>query len=321
MGLFDKKYCDFCGEKISFLGNRKVEDGNMCTDCAKKISPFMTDRRRTSVAEMKEHFQYREENKNRLSLLRDAQAIGEDSVKILISKRNGVFAITKTNAGNLESANPDVINITDIKSIDVDKKEYKQEEFCKDSQGNRKSYNPRRFKIDYDYIVKINVQNKWFDDVSFKLNGNRVESTNNFANNKFENMMYELKQTLTNFVPNSSHTSDRQDKDAEQQKLLEEARRMSDPHYAAQEMERRRCEALKEAARSANPMESLFMGTMQNNPSATQGNGFVSMEARPSNAENSAQNMIQAPAWDCPYCGKTGITSKFCTYCGAQRSN
>ena len=26
MGLFDKKYCDICGEKIGLLGNRKVED-------------------------------------------------------------------------------------------------------------------------------------------------------------------------------------------------------------------------------------------------------------------------------------------------------
>lgn len=28
MGLFDKKYCSICGEKIGFLGNRKLEDGN-----------------------------------------------------------------------------------------------------------------------------------------------------------------------------------------------------------------------------------------------------------------------------------------------------
>ena len=36
MGLFDKKYCDICGEKIGLLGNRKLEDGNLCKDCAKK---------------------------------------------------------------------------------------------------------------------------------------------------------------------------------------------------------------------------------------------------------------------------------------------
>ena len=34
MGLFDKKFCDVCGEKIGMLGNRKLEDGNICKDCA-----------------------------------------------------------------------------------------------------------------------------------------------------------------------------------------------------------------------------------------------------------------------------------------------
>ena len=27
MGLFDKKVCDICGEKIGLLGNRKLDDG------------------------------------------------------------------------------------------------------------------------------------------------------------------------------------------------------------------------------------------------------------------------------------------------------
>ena len=38
MGLFDKKYCDVCGAKIGFLGNRKLEDGNLCKDCAGKTA-------------------------------------------------------------------------------------------------------------------------------------------------------------------------------------------------------------------------------------------------------------------------------------------
>jgi branched-chain amino acid transport system substrate-binding protein len=53
MGLFDKKYCDFCGEKIGLLGNRKLEDGNMCKDCAKKLSPFCDDRRSSTVEHIK----------------------------------------------------------------------------------------------------------------------------------------------------------------------------------------------------------------------------------------------------------------------------
>ena len=52
MGLFDKKYCDICGEKIGLLGNRKLEDGNLCKDCAKKLSPWFSDRRRSTVEDI-----------------------------------------------------------------------------------------------------------------------------------------------------------------------------------------------------------------------------------------------------------------------------
>ena len=62
MGLFDKKYCDVCGEKIGLLGNRKLEDGNLCKECAKKLSPFFSERRNSTVAEIKEQLAYREAN-------------------------------------------------------------------------------------------------------------------------------------------------------------------------------------------------------------------------------------------------------------------
>ena len=64
MGLFDKKYCSICGDKIGFLGNRKLEDGNLCKKCAAKLSPFFSDRRRSTVEDIKKQLQYREENKD-----------------------------------------------------------------------------------------------------------------------------------------------------------------------------------------------------------------------------------------------------------------
>ena len=51
MGLFDKKYCSICGEKIGFLGNRKLEDGNLCKNCSAKLSPWFSDRRSSTVEE------------------------------------------------------------------------------------------------------------------------------------------------------------------------------------------------------------------------------------------------------------------------------
>ena len=61
MGLFDKlfekKECAFCGGEIGLLGNRKLEDGNMCKECAGKLSPWFEDRRQSTVAEIREHIE------------------------------------------------------------------------------------------------------------------------------------------------------------------------------------------------------------------------------------------------------------------------
>ena len=64
MGLFDKKNCDICGEKIGLLGNRKLDDGNLCKNCASKLSPWFEERRHSTVEDIKRQLEYREKNKN-----------------------------------------------------------------------------------------------------------------------------------------------------------------------------------------------------------------------------------------------------------------
>ena len=61
--LFEKKECAFCGGEIGMLGNRKLEDGNMCKTCASKLSPWFSDRRNSTVEEINQQLAYREANK------------------------------------------------------------------------------------------------------------------------------------------------------------------------------------------------------------------------------------------------------------------
>ncbi|MBQ3386234.1 MAG: DUF4428 domain-containing protein, partial [Eggerthellaceae bacterium] len=63
MGLFSKKVCSICGGDIGLFGNRKLEDGNMCKDCAAKLSPLFHERRSSTVEEIKAQLAYREANK------------------------------------------------------------------------------------------------------------------------------------------------------------------------------------------------------------------------------------------------------------------
>ena len=83
MGLFDAKYCSVCGEKIKFLGNRKLEDGNLCKDCAEKLSPWFSERRTSTVEEIKEQLRYREENQKEVAKFNPTRVVGKNGKLIL----------------------------------------------------------------------------------------------------------------------------------------------------------------------------------------------------------------------------------------------
>ena len=96
MGLFDKifekKICDICGAEIGLLGNKKLEDGNCCKNCAGKLSPFFSDRRSSTIEEIKKQLEYREANKAEVAKFRITRTIGTASKKIhLDGLKNDTF--------------------------------------------------------------------------------------------------------------------------------------------------------------------------------------------------------------------------------------
>lgn len=76
--FFDKKYCDICGEKIGLLGNRKLEDGNCCKTCARGLSPWFSERRHSTVDEIRAQLAYREENRDKAAQFRITQELGKE---------------------------------------------------------------------------------------------------------------------------------------------------------------------------------------------------------------------------------------------------
>lgn len=42
MGLFDKKFCDICGDKVNLLTQKKLSDGQLCSEC-KHMLDFSVD--------------------------------------------------------------------------------------------------------------------------------------------------------------------------------------------------------------------------------------------------------------------------------------
>ena len=171
MGLFDKKYCDICGEKIGLLGNRKLEDGNLCKDCAKQLSPWFSDRRRSTVEDIKRQLAYREENRGRASQFRTTRSYGEDC-KVLLDEEHRWFTVTR--ARDLADANPDILDYTALTGCRVDLDESRTEQKREGPDGKEVSYNPPRYEYSYDFEVIISVNNPYFDEMKFRLNNSSV---------------------------------------------------------------------------------------------------------------------------------------------------
>lgn len=170
--LFEKKVCAFCGEDIGLLGNRKLEDGNMCKECANKLSPWFDERRNSTVDQIARQLEYREENQGKVSAFRTTRTFGEE-YKLLLDEGADNFMVARTR--NLIDENPDVIQFTEVTGCDLDIDEDRYELEWENNEGEMVSYNPPRYQYSYDFYVVIRVSNPYFDEIRFKLNSRTVE--------------------------------------------------------------------------------------------------------------------------------------------------
>ena len=172
MGLFDKKYCDVCGEKIGLLGNRRLSDGNLCRDCARKLSPWFSERRQSTVEDIKAQLAYREENRKKAAQFSVSRSFGEDW-RVLLDDTHGWFTVTRDR--ELERANPDILDYSQFTGCRMDVDENRTE-LKKDGTDVKKvSYSPPRYRFTYDFDMFITVNSPYFEEMRFKLNPRSVE--------------------------------------------------------------------------------------------------------------------------------------------------
>ena len=173
MGLFDKKFCDFCGNKIGLLGNKKLEDANMCKDCASKLSPWFSERRHSTKADIDKQLEYREQNKSAVAAFNATRTLGNTSTKLLIDDNARKFMVTS--AKDINTANPDVLDFSQAQGCDLDVKEHRSEIRRTDSNGHSVSYNPPRYKYSYEFHAIIRVNHPYFDEMKFALSNGSIE--------------------------------------------------------------------------------------------------------------------------------------------------
>ena len=170
--LFEKKICSICGGEIGLLGNRKLEDGNMCKECAKKLSPWFSDRRSSTVEQIQEQLAYREDNKQAVDAFHTTRTLGVVT-KVLLDEDAHKFMVTSSR--NLKEANPDVLDYSQVTGCRVDVEEDKDEIKREGPDGTEISYVPPRYIYKYDFYVTINVNTPYFDEIRFRINNSTIE--------------------------------------------------------------------------------------------------------------------------------------------------
>lgn len=172
MGLFDKKTCDICGNKIGLLGNRKLDDGNLCKDCAAKLSPWFSERRHSTVFQIREQLAYREANREKVNCFHCTRTFGSWT-KVMLDEDSRLFMVTR--ARDVKEANPDVLRFEDVTGFEIKPEEKKKEIRHKDEEGKEISYEPKRYEYSYDIKCRIYVNNPYFSEIEFRMNEWSIE--------------------------------------------------------------------------------------------------------------------------------------------------
>ena len=173
MGLFDKKYCSICNNKIGLLGNRKLEDGNLCKECASKLSPWFSERRHSTVQSIREQLAYREENAAAVAAFHTTRSLGKYT-KLLLDEDQRKFCVTS--ASNLTAANPDILDFSQVTGCDLDIDESRSELKHNDKDGNSVSYDPPRYEYSNNFYCTIRVNHPYFDEMRFNLSNGYIHT-------------------------------------------------------------------------------------------------------------------------------------------------
>ncbi|MBQ2848585.1 MAG: DUF4428 domain-containing protein [Clostridia bacterium] len=306
MGLFDKKYCDICGDKIGLLGNRKLEDGNMCKECARKLSPFFSERRSSTVNEIKQQLAYREQNKQTLVGFSPMFTFGEDD-KIYIDPMKQSFVVSSRNPGSWSDENPDVIPISTVTGCNLRVDEDREELYTEGKDGQRVSYNPPRYKFTYDFYIDINVNNPYFDEITAKLNDRDVEGMGTMEYNRYQQMAQQVINNLSQNGNAGMPMNNGYNQPMNQGYAPAGAYGQPNP-YAQQN---------SYGQPQANPyVQQNAYAQQQPNPYAQQNQYNQQMN----NGYN--QPPVQQPVsqnWVCPSCQASNDGGRFCAFCGTPR--
>ena len=310
MGLFDKKICDICGEKIGLLGNRKLDDGNLCKDCAKKLSPWFEDRRHSTVEDIKRQLEYREKNKKAVMDFCITRQINTRNYNVFIDDNKGNFTVARKLDVN---ENPDIVPLSAVVQCRVDVERQQNEETYTTKDGETVSYQPPVYKYEFDYTMRIKVKNPWFDDMDFRLNTFSISSDNRGELMEVEQTGHQIIAALTPNAAgmqmnNGMQQSGMYMNDGMQQSGMNMNSGMQQPGMNMNN-------GMQQSGMQMNngmQQSGMYMNNGMKQPGMNMNNGMQQSGMQMNNG-------MQQPGslWKCQ-CGAEN-TGRFCEYCGQPR--
>ena len=179
MGLFDrfkKQDCEICGKEVGMFGYKKLEDGEICKDCVKLLSPWFEDRRHATVAQIKEQIAYRQRNAKELESFTISRKIGEEAYIMYIEEVDDIpTRFFVTDRSDYKAVNPDIISFKDVVSCVTDVSVRDEEMKQRNSEGQMVSYHPPRYKHHHDFFIKMEIRNNpYFDEIKFRINSSDI---------------------------------------------------------------------------------------------------------------------------------------------------
>ena len=169
--FFSKEACDVCGKEIR-MGKRKLEDGMICKDCASLLSPFFSERRQSTLAEINDQLAYREANKESVAAFNNTRTLGTGT-KVLLDENARKFIVTSSS--RWQETNPDVMDYSQVTGCDIEVKESKTEIKHEGEDDTKVSYDPPRYDVDYEIWVTIHVNTPWFNEIEFKTHSGDID--------------------------------------------------------------------------------------------------------------------------------------------------
>ncbi len=278
--LFEKKECSVCGGEIGLLGNRKLEDGNLCKNCAKKLSPWFSERRHSTVEEIKQQLAYREENQKKAAQFSTSRSMGEEW-KLLLDESHRWLTVTR--ARNLAEANPDILDFQDVTGCRMDIDETRTELTREGKDGKEISYDPPRYEYSYEFDIIISVSNPYFDEMRFRLNPDTVTVTQGVSSG--------VSGSFGRFLDTLASSGFDPMNDREYRQYYEMAQQICDEMRRVQDIAR----GVDTTAQPAAPAATA-----------------------PYTPQTAQQAAPAAGPWTCPACGGAN-NGKFCEFCGSAR--